>query len=249
MLQGTSAVVIFTKVALAEEMMCELSNQLDAAACCFVWPITDSSSASRKAHDIACFNRDRVIEFCGHGLLASAAVIVEHKASSLPFIIYSRGKKYGVSDDSDGRLWLTTSRVAWQSVSQSPVMNCFNVAAMRSAIVGEETGYLILEWPAGFDLAELSVDLDLLSSLTRRAVIATSRAREEGDVFYLRYFAPQYGQPEDRVTGSAATVLASYWGCQNARFEQRSFEGGEILARLDAETTSISGNISVQPYR
>ncbi|XP_076413272.1 phenazine biosynthesis-like domain-containing protein 1 isoform X2 [Peromyscus maniculatus bairdii] len=50
--------------------------------------------------------------------------------------------------------------------------------------------------------------------------------------FYSRYFAPWVGLPEDPVTGSAHTVLSSYWSQQLRKKEMRAFQcsrrGGEL---------------------
>ncbi|MEM7692157.1 MAG: PhzF family phenazine biosynthesis protein [Pseudomonadota bacterium] len=82
----------------------------------------------------------------------------------------------------------------------------------RAATEGASDGYLILEWPAGFDLEELTVPGAALAKRTKRSVIATCAAPDYPELdIMLRYFAPNHGVPEDTSTGSAMRVLASYW--------------------------------------
>ncbi|XP_008565318.1 PREDICTED: phenazine biosynthesis-like domain-containing protein isoform X2 [Galeopterus variegatus] len=54
--------------------------------------------------------------------------------------------------------------------------------------------------------------------------------------FYSRYFAPWVGVAEDPVTGSAHTVLSSYWSQQLGKKEMRAFQcscrGGELEISL-----------------
>jgi len=59
----------------------------------------------------------------------------------------------------------------------------------------------------------------------------------------VRYFAPAYGQPEDSATGSAAVVLADYWGQSRLRLEQRSARGGFLKTRLSTDSVALSGAI------
>ncbi|XP_060225413.1 phenazine biosynthesis-like domain-containing protein 1 isoform X3 [Meriones unguiculatus] len=57
--------------------------------------------------------------------------------------------------------------------------------------------------------------------------------------FYSRYFAPWVGLPEDPVTGSAHTILSSYWSQQLGKKEMRAFQcsrrGGELDISLRAD--------------
>ncbi|MEJ1288186.1 phenazine biosynthesis-like protein domain containing 1 [Cricetulus griseus] len=69
-----------------------------------------------------------------------------------------------------------------------------------------------------------------------KGLILTLRGQPEGQTpqydFYSRYFAPWVGLPEDPVTGSAHTVLSSYWSQQLGKKEMRAFQcsrrGGEL---------------------
>ena len=64
-----------------------------------------------------------------------------------------------------------------------------------------------------------------------KGVIVTVKGSDGYD-FFSRYFAPWVGIPEDPVTGSAHTVLASYWSQQLGKKEmvamQCSPRGGEL---------------------
>jgi predicted PhzF superfamily epimerase YddE/YHI9 len=51
--------------------------------------------------------------------------------------------------------------------------------------------------------------LHLVSKAESRGAIITAPGRNAD--FVSRYFAPQYGIPEDPVTGSAHTMLTPYW--------------------------------------
>ncbi|XDB65523.1 hypothetical protein AB1E18_018814 [Capra hircus] len=57
--------------------------------------------------------------------------------------------------------------------------------------------------------------------------------------FYSRYFAPWYGVAEDPVTGSAHTVLSSYWSEQLGKKDLHAFQcssrGGELIISLRSD--------------
>ncbi|XP_055454880.1 phenazine biosynthesis-like domain-containing protein 1 isoform X3 [Psammomys obesus] len=68
--------------------------------------------------------------------------------------------------------------------------------------------------------------------------------------FYSRYFAPWVGLPEDPVTGSAHTVLSSYWSQQLGKKEMRAFQcsrrGGELNISLRADgRVDMKGGVAI----
>ena len=90
----------------------------------------------------------------------------------------------------------------------------------------------------------------MLGKFTRRALIATCESHFSHDLAKIesRYFAPQYGVPEDPATGSAMRVLALYWqqqglGPQLSNY-QRSASGGLLFSEIaNANHVDIGGRI------
>ncbi|XP_068587009.1 phenazine biosynthesis-like domain-containing protein 1 [Cebidichthys violaceus] len=77
-------------------------------------------------------------------------------------------------------------------------------------------------------------------------LLQRSPDNQPGYDFYSRYFAPWNGIPEDPVTGSAHTVLGSYWskklGKNKMLAYQCSSRGGELeLEVRDDGRINISG--------
>ncbi len=68
-----------------------------------------------------------------------------------------------------------------------------------------------------------------------------------GENIQYRYFAPQFGVPEDSATGSAMRVLAAYWQQRGYGDEQRALQrsaaGGWLLSRVEGERTWIGGHV------
>ncbi|XP_069913247.1 phenazine biosynthesis-like domain-containing protein [Oryctolagus cuniculus] len=87
-----------------------------------------------------------------------------------------------------------------------------------------------------------------------KGLILTLKGEPGGEThafdFYSRYFAPWYGVAEDPVTGSAHTVLSSYWSQQLGKKEMRAFQcscrGGELKLSLRSDgRVDIRGDAAV----
>lgn len=125
----------------------------------------------------------------------------------------------------------------------------FDVEPAAAATAGAADGYLVLEWPAGFELASLPTPTESLAQHTKRSLIVTcaseNEAAQEAESFHYRYFAPQYGVGEDAATGSAMRVLASFWQQRGLgrvlTAYQCSTEGGLLFSRIEEGKVWIGG--------
>jgi predicted PhzF superfamily epimerase YddE/YHI9 len=122
-------------------------------------------------------------------------------------------------------------------------------AAVKAVSSGGNTGYLLVELASEADLLSFQQPGPLLGKFTQRALIVTALSSNPAqyDVLF-RYFAPQYGNPEDAATGSAMRVVTRYWSerllnpAKTAglveksdgviRAWQASSKGGYLLGRL-----------------
>jgi len=213
-----------------------LSKTDESEATCWAW------HTGGELH-VRCCNRGIPIAFCGHGLLASAAVFQRYH--ELPKTVHTLSGYYGLRIDQENRLWLHCAPVPCEPVDIFP-RDWFDLPPTSAAIAGDDKGYWILRWPDGFDITKLQPDIDRLSRETHRAVIATAAA--PGDptaTLLMRYFAPQYGNPEDSVTGSACVVLGSYWHQPRFIVRQCSARGGLVNVERHSNTVAISGSINL----
>ncbi|WOJ92754.1 PhzF family phenazine biosynthesis protein [Congregibacter variabilis] len=208
---------------------------------CLSWPIDDDVCAVR------CWSpADTQIKLCGHGLLCCGAA-------------------WSAADRAVGQLEMNGLRAAFHAEGDRfwiglPSISCvacrvphwigefFPVLPWRAAEAGDENGYLVLEWPQGFDLRALPIPAYALRRRSNRALIVTSRGSRSSPVdVQLRYFAPQHGVPEDTATGSAMRVLATYWMNRDLdeqlTAQQCSRYGGELRSRVDGELTWVGGRV------
>lgn len=155
-------------------------------------------------------------------------------------------------------LFETEDDIAWIGIPPIATTPCavpawtrefFPSLPWRAAEAGGEAGYLVLEWPSGYDLTTLPIPDYGLRRRTQQSIIATSVDTDHPDIdVQLRYFAPQHGVPEDTATGSAMRVLATYWMnrelAEGLRAYQCSAHGGVLRSRIREELTWIGGRVT-----
>lgn len=231
-LLGTRATVIVADVEPAGRNFQAACLNHDSEAVCWVWP-------QGRQVQVRCFHRGRPIRFCGHGLLASAhAWQCCHPDEALTEV-HTATATYGITRDNG--LWLHCDRIFTYRASSFPE-HWFDSPPEQAATAGGNNGYWVFRWPRGYDLKCIGPRLDIMARETRCGVIATAEKDADCSVT-VRYFAPAYGQPEDSATGSAAVILADYWGQSRLRLEQRSARGGFLKTRLSTDSVALSGAI------
>ena len=217
------------------------------ATTCQSWPTTHQNLP---VIAVSCKTQDgQAIQCCGHGLLAAAhswQLRMQCSEVSLLMnnsVIPSRGDLQTI----------------WLQFSRMPTKRCAvpdwaeqvflgQPQPIAAAVCGDEQGYLVLQWLDGFDLHRLSYSTDDLSRNTQRALICTSAQPSlADDAIQLRYFAPQYGVPEDDATGSALRVLADYWSPRMTALTARqcSARGGLLWARTTQDHVEIGGRCKI----
>lgn len=210
---------------------------------CQSWPTAYDNKA---VIAVNCYTAEgQVIQCCGHGLLAAAYSWLHRlKRTKLTLLM---NNNLVISWSEQGMTWLRFERLPTTACPIPPwVANVFPglPTPHAAAICSSEEGYLVLQWPDEFQLQQLSPPLACLSEYSQRALICTSAHPSVGtDAIQLRYFAPQYGVPEDIATGSAVRVLADYWAPRFTRLTARQCApvAGALLARSSVAHVEVGG--------
>lgn len=242
---GTEALVFLEDEALTSEEMQSIAKRKDIPATCFVWPSDDSST-----FHIRFFNPETEIQLCGHGLLAAAQVVHDKVDAENPIEFITQSSHIHTRIDDQQQLWIGFDGIDSEP-ADIPVWaeDCCNITPTSASKVGPSNGYFIFEWPKGFDLTELTINYDKLTFATERALIATTESAVDGFDYDMRYFAPQHGVNEDKATGSANRVLASYWKSKlnqrKLKARQLSVEGAVIEVECDKQMVWVSGKVII----
>jgi predicted PhzF superfamily epimerase YddE/YHI9 len=251
--QGTRALVQLCQQAPRERDMKKLAQEGQEPVACFVWPLGGTHFGA------ACFSAKGRIRCCGHGLLAAAyALHTLWLNSSQPVQLYLPGERKPLSVRvHEGGCWLALPRIACNPCDVPPwSAGALTATPLAAATAGGEQGYLVLEIASTTVMDQVQVDLEVLCAHTQRSVILTQESRCKSYDFLSRYFAPQYGVPEDKVTGSGNRVLADYWsrkwsqqrwpqknGASHFRALQCSASGGVVELNVLPHSIEIGGRL------
>lgn len=183
---------------------------------------------------------------CGSGTLAAAWVLSEQgkRSAHEPMQLRTTEETVRVFKDAEGFGYestplrqqpLTDTRL-WRRVAGSPLRG--------GALCGGAKDYVIAELTSEAAVRSAMPDLTALANASERALILTAR---ENDHYVLRYFAPQYGQPEGGATGSANIQLLRYWYQQGCRApmtaRQCSTSGGEFWGTPGEDAVCLYGRV------
>ncbi len=180
------------------------------------------------------------VDLCGHATLASAYVlfiILGHQNDRIEF--KSKSGLLAVTRENE---WLVMDFPAQPpEPCEVPREIAAAFAASPAESLKSEDYMVVFEREA--DIKSAAPDFELLKKLDLRGVIIT--AKSDRYDFVARFFAPQYGIPEDPVTGSAYTQLTPYWasktGKKKFRAKQLSPRGGELTCELRNDRVLIAG--------
>jgi len=177
------------------------------------------------------------VNLCGHATLATAHVL----GGSQRFDTLS-GELQCLTDG-NGMIEMN-----FPADPPTPVENMeWNASFPGADIVSAWRGVsdYLLEVPSVKDLLQIQPDSAAITALGVRGVIVTAPGELEGVDFVSRCFYPAVGVPEDPVTGSAHTTLASFWVPRLGRGQltgvQLSQRTGTVHVRLDGDRVHMSG--------
>ena len=187
------------------------------------------------------FTPVREVDLCGHATLASAHVLFRHygfEGSEVAF------------DTKSGRLTVRREedrlRMDFPARPAEPIEP---PAGLYEALGGAPTEVhmasdLLVRYATEEEVRDLEPDFDALTGFASRGFIVT--APGESCDFVSRFFAPEYGIPEDPVTGSAHCTLAPYWadrlGKTSLVARQVSRRGGTLWCEVKGERVEIAGH-------
>jgi predicted PhzF superfamily epimerase YddE/YHI9 len=198
------------------------------------------------------------IQFCGLGALAAARAVFDQKAADAAVLEFAnveqRWKARQSTDDSDTPIIPTPIALIYKrpSPTDCPVpafaAPVLGMQPLTAAEVGGPSGYLVLEVADTSMLQALQPDFNALTAATGRALIVTAKTMHaDGPGIVFRYFAPQYGTPEDAATGSAAVQLAAFWSSrlEGERFTavQLSAQGARLQLGCSDDSVELSARV------
>lgn len=230
-LRGNPAGVVLMEQPWSEQRMQEFANEVQQAETAFL-----------HGGSLRWFTPVAEVDLCGHATLAAAAALdfwgllgeeARFQTASGELVCRRAGA---------GRFSL--------DFPQEPASPTAPLAHVPQALwTGASRMDWLAELPDESAVRAYEPDFAAISAAGARGLIITAPGDEVD--FVSRFFAPQFGVPEDHVTGSAHCTLAVHWAERLGRTEmvgrQLSPRGGEVAVQLtDDGRTLLSGQARVR---
>lgn len=201
------------------------------------------------SYTIRWFTPTQEIDLCGHATLAAAHVLFEFFNVSGHMIEFeSASGKLRVLRDNKLTLSLPARAFHHSPVSPTqlePYAAAFGLDPIQHSLdVFSNGNASIICCNSAQAVKDLNPNIYAINQLPEPMHYLTAAATSCD--FVCRVFAPQYGIPEDPVTGSAYTSLGPFWGDRlnktYMRAQQLSARGGLVDITLNRDRVLMSGN-------
>ncbi|XP_053442393.1 phenazine biosynthesis-like domain-containing protein isoform X2 [Nycticebus coucang] len=240
------------KKKLDEDMHQKIAREMNLSETAFIrklHPTDDFTQSS--CFGLRWFTPASEVPLCGHATLASAAVLfhkMKNMNSTLTFVTLSGELKARRAEDGiilDFPLYPTYPQDFHEV--EDLIKTAIGDTLVQDIHYSPDTQKLLVRLSDTYDrsfLENLKVNTGNLLHVENtgkvKGFIVTLKGEPGGQTqafdFYSRYFSPWFGVAEDPVTGSAHTVLSSYWSQQLGKKEMRAFQcsrrGGELEISL-----------------
>ncbi|CAB1459759.1 unnamed protein product [Pleuronectes platessa] len=259
--KGNPAAVCPLMHELSDELYQKIAAEMNLSETVFITTINPSDTFSTGSRfRLRWFTPTTEVNLCGHATLASAAVLFQHKKNVNPVVVFeTRSGDLAVTKQSNGYVMdfpLNPPTQEDPSEFKDIIEAAVGNHPVQDVCMSDNTKKLMVRLADSCDrsvLTSLKVDPVTLQRSEKsgrvKGLIVTMKGSPvclSGHDFYSRYFAPWNGIPEDPVTGSAHTVLGSYWskklGKKKMLAYQCSSRGGELeLEVRDDGRINIAG--------
>ena len=228
--------------------VCILENEIDEKTMkniAMEMAVSETAFCSLSTMRLRWFSPKVEVELCGHGTLATAAVLHYKKLikDNQPIHFNTLSGLLSVKAGSDC-IEMDFPMIAVEAASK-------NTQKLQHLGIREED---VVFWGKAGEkdvihlknerlIRELSPNFDGLLSMTGRSVIVTSESSLSDFDFISRNFAPWVGVNEDPVTGSAHCALANYWKNILDKSSLTAFQASERGGVVNME---VMGNNRIQ---
>uniref|UniRef100_A0A8C5KZ98 Phenazine biosynthesis-like domain-containing protein n=1 Tax=Jaculus jaculus TaxID=51337 RepID=A0A8C5KZ98_JACJA len=250
---GNPAAVCLLENKLDEDVHQKIAREMNLSETAFVRKLQPTDDFTQSScFGLRWFTPASEVPLCGHATLASAAVLfykIKNVNSTLTFVTLSGELKARRAEDS-----IVLDLPLYPTFPQ----DFHEIEALIKAAIGDtmvqdiqyspDTRKLLVRLSDSYNrsfLETLKVNTETLLQVENtgkvKGLILTLKGEPDGQTydFYSRYFAPWVGVAEDPVTGSAHTVLSSYWSQQLGKKNMHAFQcsrrGGDLDISLRAD--------------
>ena len=235
---GNPATVCPLETWLPDDALQKIASEMNQPTTAF---LVDLGSA----FEIRWFSPVQEFAPCGHGAIASAAVVFQHIHPDRQSLLFSSPIGPLELVKKDDLIELAFPDQVLRELSVTPDFEDA-LGARPERIIEAHALFAVFADEA--TVREMEPDLSKLGRLHPLGIGITAPGDDRDIDYVSRYFAPNIGIPEDHATGSAQTALGPYWGerlgLTALRTRQLSPRGGEMLVTLDGDRVKIAGEVA-----
>ncbi|XP_027817994.1 phenazine biosynthesis-like domain-containing protein isoform X4 [Ovis aries] len=240
---------------LDEDLHQKIAKEMNLSETAFIRKLHPNDNFTQSScFGLRWFTPQNEVPLCGHATLASAAVLfhkIKNVNSTLTFVTMSGELK--ARKEEDGivlDLPLYPAHPQKLHEVKDLIKTAIGDTLVQDVCYSPDTKKLLVRLSDTYNrsfLESLTVNTENLLQVETtgkvKGLILTLKGEPGGQTqafdFYSRYFAPWYGVAEDPVTGSAHTVLSSYWSEQLGKKDLHAFQcsnrGGELIISLRSD--------------
>ncbi|KAM9366455.1 phenazine biosynthesis-like domain-containing protein [Symphorus nematophorus] len=249
--KGNPAAICPLMHELTDDLYQKIAAEMNLSETAFITRIDPSDNFTTASRfRLRWFTPTTEVNLCGHATLASAAVLFQYKKNVNPTLVFeTRSGDLSVTQQGDECIMdLPANPPTQQDPNEFKdiIKAAVGNLPVQGVYLSSSTKKLMVRLADSCNrsvLTSLKVDpVRLQNSETSgrvKGLIITMKGSPDcqpGYDFYSRYFAPWNGIPEDPVTGSAHTVLGSYWSKELRKKKllayQCSNRGGELVLEV-----------------
>ncbi|MGD8882943.1 MAG: PhzF family phenazine biosynthesis protein [Desulfobacterales bacterium] len=234
---GNPAAVCVLPEAADEAWMQNVANEMNLSETAFL-------VQQENGYNLRWFTPAVEVELCGHATLASAHILWEQGllAPDAQVRFFTRS---GLLTAIRKALWIELDFPAEPEEQTAIPETLFRALGADAQYVGKNRFDFLLEYESAETVRKMTPDFTLLSAISTRGVMVTSRSDSSDYDFISRFFAPAFGVNEDPVTGSAHCCLGPYWAKKLGKKELTAFQasarGGVVKVRVGDERVILGG--------
>jgi PhzF family phenazine biosynthesis protein len=235
--KGNPAAVCVMPQAGEEGWMQNLATEMNLSETAFLVQQDDG-------YNLRWFTPAVEVDLCGHATLASAHILWETGllAADEQARFFTRSGLLTAERQGD---WIQLDFPSEPASAVQAPENLDQALGVSETYVGKNRFDYLVEVEAEDLVRNLTPDYVLLSSISSRGFMVTSRSDSSDIDFVSRFFAPAFGINEDPVTGSAHCCLGPYWADKLNKREltayQASARGGIVRVRVSEERVYLLG--------
>ncbi|XP_066303568.1 phenazine biosynthesis-like domain-containing protein isoform X2 [Branchiostoma lanceolatum] len=265
-----AAVCLLEDVDLTDEHQQKIAAEMNLSETAYLRKLnSDDDFSSSSKFGLRWFTPTNEVALCGHATLASAATLFYMMKNPSPQLTFQTlsGDLFARREGDFISLDLPENKA--QPLDREPYSQLLKIVVgdltIQDLQVSHTAKKLVVRLQDGTRQTLESLRPDTVAMLAahtqdiiRGVIVTVKGSLENGCVdkqgvmydFISRYFAPWNGIAEDPVTGSAHTVLASYWAKELGKTEfyarQCSARGGDLKVRLREDgRVDVAGKATV----